>query len=142
MQPKLARSSSLTRTRNPRWVDAFDPNRTRIDTGDITPIVTSISTFDASFEFARRCYFEDTLRVPLERIELWGYRCSSCGHGWVPANLEQRPDEKPTQPAEEPKSCPRCQSPYSGKTTSAQSRHKKALGTRTSLVLPVLKGRR
>lgn len=64
--------------------------------------------------------------MPLTKIAMWGYYCQRCGHRWVPRGLEQshratgdekrlkasEVGDKPDEPAEEPRVCPLCKSPY------------------------------
>lgn len=40
------------------------------------------------------------------KVQLWGYRCTRCGHEWLP----HRP--KPEEAERTPRVCPRCKSPY------------------------------
>jgi putative FmdB family regulatory protein len=42
----------------------------------------------------------------VEKVQLWGYRCTRCGHEWLP-----RSDAAP-------KNCPHCKSPYWDKPRS------------------------
>jgi len=37
----------------------------------------------------------------MQKVQIWGFRCSRCGHEWVPREPEQQPQ-----------TCPKCKSPY------------------------------
>ena len=49
----------------------------------------------------------------LVRVVLWGFKCLRCGHPWVPLGLKKVEEgERPPDPKEEPRVCPKCKSPY------------------------------
>lgn len=41
------------------------------------------------------------INLYMQKVQIWGFRCSRCGHEWVPREPEQQPQ-----------TCPKCKSPY------------------------------
>ena len=47
----------------------------------------------------------------MPKVRIWGYRCTRCGHEWLPR-----------EKGREPRVCPKCKSPYWDRPKQAKVR--------------------
>jgi hypothetical protein len=70
--------------------------------GDV--LAPDCSRYHSVTSLERYPFYGYTQSMP--KVQVWGYRCERCGHAWLPRKPE------PGQPEREPRTCPKCKSPY------------------------------